>query len=111
MNEAHQADVFGIETPQIVLATNQWPTLLALVAAVRTARTAQKIGGGRPLLAVHLDATVDERAQIDDLIQDWLAASRAEELLVDNRGGLDWHDVAGSNMKVAIVPVPQELPA
>ena len=108
VNEAHQADVFGLANPQLTLVASGWSTLLALVGAVRTARTAQKIGGGRPLLAVHLDASVDDRAQIEPLIPDWLAASRAEELLVDNRGGLDWHDVAGTSMKVAIVVAPQE---
>ncbi len=108
VNEANEADVFGSAQAQAKLATGQWQTLLALVAAVRTARTAQKIGGGRPLLALHLDATVDDRATLDDVLKDWLAASRAEELLFDNRGGLDWHEVAGTAMKVAIVPAPQE---
>jgi valyl-tRNA synthetase len=108
VDEAHACDVFGMPNPQLNLQASGWSTLLALVAAVRTARTAQKIGGGRQLLAVHLNATPDDRAQIEELLKDWLAAARADELLLDSRDGLEWHDVAGTSMKVAIVAAPQE---
>ncbi len=108
VDEAHVADVFGIPNPQLTLVASGWTTLLALVSAVRTARTAQKIGGGRPLAALHLRADAATRQQIAPLLQDWLAASRAEQLLDGGDDALDWHDVAGTAMQVAMVPAPQE---
>ncbi len=108
VNEAHAVDVFAIANPQLTLVGSGWATLLALVSAVRTARTAQKIGGGRPLSAVHVRADEAALAQIQPLLKDWLAASRAEALVVGGDEAMDWQEVAGTAIAVAIVPAPQE---
>ena len=77
--------------------------LLLLVAAVRSARTAGKIGGGRPLLALHLVATADQRAHIAPLMADFVAAARAEQCTDGVPAALESFPVGDTGMRVAIV--------
>lgn len=107
VNEAGEVERFAMSPAQVNQHTAAWTKLLTLVSAVRTARTAQKIGGGRPLLAIHwlLDSVLE--SQLQPLLADWLAASRAESLQVGGMD-LDWHPAGDLGVQVAIVPAPVE---
>jgi valyl-tRNA synthetase len=69
-------DVFG--GARDVEAEKQGDLLITLVGAVRQCKTAAKLGGGRPLDVVYVQATAEQRAELAPLERDWLAASRAE---------------------------------
>jgi valyl-tRNA synthetase len=82
--------------------------LCQLVGAVRAARTAQRLGGGRPLEVVHLQA---DAAQVAKVQADLLAGARAERLVVGGLpDGLESYPIGDSAMRVAIVAAA-ETPA
>ncbi len=99
---ANAVDVFsGVRSE---LSEKAGDLLITLVAAVRTARTAQKLGGGRPLSTIHLRATAVQQTEIEPICLDWLAASRAETLVVGGEAD-QWLDVAATGMQLAIVAI------
>jgi valyl-tRNA synthetase len=104
--ESGAVDVFTGQVDTAALQRGR--LLLSLVAAVRAARTAGKIGGGRPLQTVHLVATGEQRHQVLEVLADWLAGARAAA--VDDEMPADGIavDVGDTGMKVAITPAPQE---
>lgn len=92
-------------------AEREGALLVALVGAVRQARTAGKLGGGRPLEAIYLSADAVLRAQIEPLQKDWLAASRAESLVYGPAPhGVTLFDVGLTGAQVGIVAAV-EVPA
>ena len=93
--------VFDGQASQVAL--DQGGLLLELVAAVRAARTAGKIGGGRPLQALYLAATSEQWAQLQALLPDFVAASRAESCLAQMPADLESVPVGATGMRVAIV--------
>lgn len=107
MTEDGSVDVFSAVEESVAA---QGQLLLSLVAAVRSARTAAKIGGGRPLSAIHLLATPEQRHQVLEVLADWLAASRAETVHDSAPQGVELVDVGDTGMKLAIVPAPVDLP-
>lgn len=104
--ESGAVDVFNGKVESADLQRGR--LLLSLVAAVRAARTAGKIGGGRPLQTVHLAATAEQRHHVLEVLADWLAGARAaavdDELPADSIAV----EVGDTGMKVAITPAPQE---
>lgn len=106
-SEAGAIDVFnGLVSPGDL---RRGQLLLTLVAAVRAARTAGKIGGGRPLQTVHLLASEEQRHQVLEVLADWLAGARAAEADDALPGEAVTVDVGETGMKLAITPAPQEL--
>jgi valyl-tRNA synthetase len=91
----------GVRNPE---AEREGALLVALVGAVRQARTAGKLGGGRPLEAIYVGASDALRAQIAGVEKDWLAASRADKLVYGAAPeGLALFDVGLTGIQVGIV--------
>ncbi|MBI5608567.1 MAG: hypothetical protein HY902_06775, partial [Deltaproteobacteria bacterium] len=105
-DESGTIDVFGSYPTAEIMGHGQ--TLLDLIAAVRAARTAGKIGGGRPLQAIHLRGDLSKLSGLQLVQADWLAASRAEGFDQQQPDGLDWVAVGETGVELAIVPAPQE---
>ena len=108
---AGQVDVFGLDASAVAPAVGGWTQLLELVAAVRSCRTAQKIGGGRPLSSVHLRGDKAALAGVSGLEPDFLAGARATELSVTAPDGLEWLGVGATGLELAIVPAPMDVAA
>jgi valyl-tRNA synthetase len=106
MDESGRVDAFG--GTDTAAARDQGALLLDLIAAVRSARTAGKIGGGRPLLAVHLIANAGQRHAVEGVLADWLAASRAERVDGELPEGAETVEVGARGMQVAITAAPVE---
>jgi len=102
-----QIDVFGGVVDQGALQDGQ--LLLALVAAVRTARTAGKIGGGRPLEDVVLTAlpgaTPVSAAALQAMAADAQAASRTASLRF-GQAPADWPSAEAQALGVAVAILP-----
>lgn len=104
-------DVFGGVVDEQALLEGQ--QLLALVAAVRTARTAGKIGGGRPLARIAVtplaDSTTVSDAALAAILPDAMAASRAS-VFVREQAPAEWPsaDAPLLGLVVAIELAPQE---
>ena len=86
-------------------ALTQGELLLALVAAVRSCRTAAKIGGGRPLSGLYVHADAQQWAQLEPLLPDFIAGSRATGCERGIAADLASAEVAGTTLAVAIVPL------
>ena len=106
-----QIDVFGGQRDEAAEA--QGALLAQLVSAVRGCKTAQKLGGGRPLEVVYIAAAAERRAELAPLEADWLAASRAvrctfDAVAADHASGEPTYAVGTTGISVGIIAAPQE---
>ncbi len=83
--------------------------LLSLIAGVRACRTHSKIGGGRPLAALHLTGSDDDWTRIASLLPDWLAASRAATVDRAVPAEAATAAVGDTGLLVAITPAVEDL--
>lgn len=93
-------------------AVKQGELLLTWIAAVRACRTAGKIGGGRPLQAIFVQADDAAWAALQAVRADFMAACRAESLVRGLPDGAESAEVSGMDgAAVAIVAMPAAEPA
>jgi valyl-tRNA synthetase len=102
-SESGEIDVFG--APATAEAMTNGQTLLDLM---RAARTAGKIGGGRPLQVIHVRGDINNLKGFSAVQLDWLAGSRAEGFDQQQPEGAEWLMIGASGVELAIVPAPQE---
>ncbi len=92
-----------------------WDMLVALTQTIRRARTALKIGGGRPLQEVCVRCRPELFLRLARLWRDMLAGARADRIWFDELDGeipgtTQWFVVDGSPdpIEIAIIPYPED---
>jgi len=109
-----QVDVFDGRRDEA--AEVQGALLAQLVGAVRGCKTAQKLGGGRPLEVIYVAAPDGHQADLAPLEADWLAASRAARCSFGipaqgHEGGAPTYPAGTTGFLVGIIAAPADAPA